>query len=106
MEPYYDPSSAENSVLHYAFNGGGARAGGSDAGDWSRYVGTYRGTFIGAEVRAAISLREGRLYLDDTLLLTPGGPDRFLLADGELVAFGPDRVVVGNRPFVRSRAGG
>ena len=105
-DPYYDPSSAENSVLHHAFNDGAARAGEGAAEEWRRYVGTYRGSFIGAEAHVVVSLRAGHLYLDDTLLLSPGAPDLFFLADGESVAFSPDRVVVGNRPFVRSGSSG
>jgi CubicO group peptidase (beta-lactamase class C family) len=100
-DPYYDPSSAENSVLYLPFNHGRGRGPGKR--EWARYTGRYAGTFIGEAAEVEVSADDGFLFLNGVLRLTEHAPDIFLTADGEAVIFEGDRLTAGNKPFLKKK---
>jgi CubicO group peptidase (beta-lactamase class C family) len=100
-DPYYDPSTAENSVLFLPFNHAGGR--GPNEREWARYEGKYAGAFMGGPAAAEISLKDGFLFLNGGLRLTEHAPDLFFTADGDAVIFKGDRLTVGNKPFLKKR---
>ncbi len=48
-----------------------------------------------------MAVKNGRLYLNDRLKLTEVGPDLFVTADGEDVAFRGGQLSLGNRLYTR-----
>ena len=103
IDDYYDPQTAENSVLFLPVNDTPADAQGANKPEWSRLVGKYAGTFIGGHSEAKISLENGHLYLNDALKLTEIKPDFFIAADGEAVIFNDEQLSVGNKLYVRKK---
>ena len=101
VDPDYDPSSAENSVLYLAANMTGADAPGPGKTEWPRFAGRYVGHFIGAATEVRVVLRNGYLTIDGALRLHQDSDGRFLLADGELVELDGERLVIGNRRYGR-----
>ena len=88
FDPYYDPQTAENSVIYLPVNDTRGAAPGPNKSAWRRHAGKYAGTFIGGSSEVKVSLENGYLYLNDELRLTEARPDFFIAADGEAVIFG------------------
>jgi hypothetical protein len=101
FDPYYDPQTAENSVIYLPVNDTRGAARGPNKSTWRRHAGKYAGTFIGASSEVKVSLENGYLYLNDELRLTEAGPDFFIAADGDPVIFGDERLSVGNRLYFK-----
>ena len=99
FDPYYDPQTAENSVVYLLVNDTPADAGGSNKPEWSRHVGRYAGTFIGSRSEVKVSSKNGYLYLNGELKLIETKPDFFLTADGDAVIFKNERLSVGNKLY-------
>ena len=102
-DPYYDPQTAENSVVYLPVNDTPAGARGPNKSAWSRHAGKYAGTFIGAGSEVKLSLVNGYLYLNDELRLTETGPDFFVAADGEAVIFSEQRLTIGNKLYFKKK---
>ncbi len=102
-DSYYDPQTAENSVLYLPVNDAPGDARGSNKPGWSRRVGKYTGTFIGGTSEAKVSLENGHLYLNGELKLMEFKPDFFIAADGEAVIFTDEKLSVGNKLYVRKK---
>lgn len=100
-DSYYDPQTAENSVIYLPVNNTPADTKGLNKPEWSRRVGKYTGTFIGGTSEVKVSLENGYLYLDGRLKLTEIKPDFFIAADGEAVIFKDEQLSVGNKLYVR-----
>ncbi len=102
-DSYYDPQTAENSVIYLPLNNTPADARGLNRPEWSGRIGKYTGTFIGGTSEVKVSLEKGYLYLNGELKLTEIKPDFFIAADGEPVIFKGDQLSVGNRYYVRKK---
>jgi CubicO group peptidase (beta-lactamase class C family) len=105
LDPYYDPSFAENSVVYMPVNDTPSDERGSNKREWSRHVGEYTGTFIGSSSEAEVKVKNGHLYLvwDGERRLFEHRPDLFFTADGEAVIFENDRLSIGNRLYNKKR---
>ena len=101
IDDYYDPQTAENSVLYLPVNDMPADAKGLQKFEWTRVTGRYVGTFIGGKSEAKVSLINGHLYLNDTLKLTETGSNSFICADGDAVNFKGVELSVGNKLYFR-----
>jgi hypothetical protein len=101
VDAAYDAATTENSVLYLARNDSPLDPRGPNSAAWSRLVGQYTGTFIGAPTSAQLSIKNGHLYLNGALRLEERGPGRFITADNEAVVADGNSLVVGNRPFSR-----
>lgn len=99
FDDFYDPQTAENSVVYLPVNDTPADARGSNKSEWSRRVGKYTGTFIGASSEAKISTENGHLYLNGELKLTEIKPDSFITGDGEALIFKHEQLSVGNKLY-------
>jgi hypothetical protein len=102
IDDYYDPQTAETSVLFLPINDAPADARGLNKPEWSRLVGKYAGTFIGGASEAKVSLENGYLYLNGELKLTEIKPN-FFAAEGEAVIFNDEQLSVGNKIYVRKK---
>jgi hypothetical protein len=103
FDAYYDPQTAENSVVYLPINDTPADEPGLNRPAWSRYVGKYTGSFIGATSDVKVSLENGYLYLNGELKLTEIRPDFFIAADGETVIFRDERLSVGNKLYSKRK---
>jgi len=103
IDPYYDPQTAENSVIYVPVNDTPAAATGPNKPAWSRHTGKYAATFIGGISEVKVSLKNGSLYLNDELRLTETRPDFFITADGEAVIFTDERLNVGNKLYSKRK---
>lgn len=103
FDAYYDPQTAENSVVYLPVNDTPADEPGYNRPAWSRYVGKYAGTFIGATSDVKVSLENGYLYLNGELKLTEIRPDFFIAADGEVVIIRDERLSVGNKLYSKRK---
>ncbi|HZN00310.1 MAG TPA: serine hydrolase domain-containing protein [Pyrinomonadaceae bacterium] len=103
VDAYYDPQTAENSVVYLPVNDTPTDEPGFNRPAWSRCVGKYAGTFIGASSDAKLSLENGYLYLSDELKLKEIRPDFFITADGEAVIVRGERLSVGNKLYFKRR---
>ena len=103
FDPYYDPQTAENSVVYLPVNDTPADAKGPNKHEWLQFAGRYAGTFIGDSTEAELSLQNGYLYLDRELRLTEVSPDLFMTADGEAVIVKGAQLSVGNKLYSRRK---
>ena len=103
FDPYYDPQTAENSVIYLPVNDTPADRRGLQKPEWSRRAGRYAGTFIGASNEVKVSLENGYLYLNGELRLTELRPDFFLTADGEAVIFKGEHLSVGDKLYSKRK---
>ena len=103
LDPYYDPQTAENSVVYLPVNDTPRATPGPNKSAWPRLAGKYVGTFIGSSSEVKVSLKNGYLYLNDELRLAQTGPDFFIAADGEAVIFSDERLSVGNKLYSRKK---
>jgi hypothetical protein len=101
FEPYYDPQTAENSVLYLPINDTPADVRGLNKPEWAKRVGKYAGTFIGGSSEARVSLENGYLYLNGELKLAETKPDFLTSADGEAVIFKGGQLSVGNKLYYK-----
>lgn len=101
FDSYYDPQTAENSVLLLPLNSTPADSRGLNKPEWARHVGKYAGTFIGSSSEVKVSLDNGYLYLNRELKLTEIRPDFFTTADGDAVRFNGEHLSVGNKPYLK-----
>ena len=101
FDSYYDPQTAENSVIYLLVNDTPADARGLNKPEWSRHIGRYAGTFIGSSSEIKVSRENGYLYLNGELKLIETKPDFFITADGDAVIFKNERVSVGNKLYAR-----
>ena len=102
VDPAYDPSSAENSVLFLAANMMAADPPGPGKPAWARFPGRYIGRFIGEPTEVRVTLRDGYLTIDGALRLREHADGGFLTADNEPVEFAGERLVVGNKLYMRA----
>ncbi len=102
-DPYYDPSSAENSVTYLPINDAHGEEEGANKREWRQFVGKYAGSFIGESTEATVSIKNGHLYLNNELKLTQQDASLFFTADGEAVIFDKGGLVAGSRPFVKKQ---
>lgn len=102
-DDFYDPQTAENSVVYLPVNNTPADARGAKKTEWSHLVGKYTGTFIGAPNEVKVSVENGYLYLNDELKLTEIKPDVFIAADGEAIIFKDEKLSVGNKLYVERK---
>jgi len=98
-DSYYDPQTAENSVIYLLVNDSPSDVRGLNKPEWSKLVGRYTGTFIGSSSEVRISTENGYLYLNGELKLVETKPDFFITADGDAVIFKNERVSVGNKLY-------
>jgi hypothetical protein len=103
FDSYYDPQTAENSVINLALNDAPTDGKGLNKPEWSKHVGRYAGTFIGASSAIRVSLENGYLYLNGELRLTETKPDFFTTADGDTVVFTDRRLLVGNKVYFKNK---
>lgn len=103
IDDYYDPQTAETSVIYLPVNDTPTDARGSNKPEWSRLVGKYAGTFFGSASEAKVSLENGYLYSNGELRLAEIKPDSFIRADGEAVIFKDEQLSVGNKIYVRKK---
>ena len=103
FDSYYDPQTAENSVIYLPVNDTPADARGVNKPEWSRRIGKYTGTFIGATSEVKVSSENGYLYLNGELKLTERNSNFFVAADGEAVIFRDEQLSVGNKLYVRKK---
>lgn len=101
FDSYYDPQTAENSIIYLLVNDTPADARGLNKPEWSRHVGRYTGTFIGGSSEVRVSSENGYLYLNGELKLIETKPDFFITADRDAVIFKNERVSVGNKLYSR-----
>jgi len=101
VDPYYDPQTAENSVIYLPVNDTPGAAPGPNKSAWRRHAGKYAGTFIGGSSEVKVSLENGYLYLNAELRLAEAGLDFFIAADGEAVICSDERLSVGNKLYAR-----
>jgi CubicO group peptidase (beta-lactamase class C family) len=101
FDSYYDPQTAENSVIYLLVNDTPADVRGLNKPEWSRHVGRYAGTFIGSSSEIKVSWKNGYLYLNGELKLIETKPDFFITADGDAVIFKNERLSVGNKLYAR-----
>jgi hypothetical protein len=99
IDPYYDPQTAENSVISLALNDRPNDERGLNKPEWSQLVGRYVGTFIGAASAVRVSTENGYLYLNSELRLTETKPGVFVTADGDTVIFSGRELLVGNKLY-------
>jgi CubicO group peptidase (beta-lactamase class C family) len=99
IDPYYDPQTAENSVISLALNDRPNDERGLNKPEWSQLVGRYVGTFIGAASAVRVSTENGYLYLNSELRLTETKPGVFVTADGDTVIFSGQQLLVGNKLY-------
>ena len=104
FDSHYDPQTAENSVINLALNDAPGDGKGLNKPEWSRHVGRYAGTFIGASSEARVSLKNGHLYLNGELRLTETKPDFFSTADGDAVIFTDQRLLIGNKIYSKNKS--
>src|SRR5829696_2479973 len=69
VDPYYDPQTAENSMLYLPLNDGPADPRGPNKEGWRQLTGRYTGSFMGLPSEARISVEKGSLYLNGELKL-------------------------------------
>ncbi len=100
-DSYYDPQTAENSVIYLLVNDSPSDARGLNKPEWSKLAGRYTGTFIGSSSEVRISTENGYLYLNGELKLVETKPDFFITADGDAVIFKNERMSVGNKLYSR-----
>lgn len=95
---------ASTSVAFLPFNDRPDELPGSNKPVWKNYVGTYTGKVIGIPIEATVSIKNGYLYVNwgDGLKLTEYAPNLFFRSDGESVSFRDNRMLLGNRPLVKS----
>ena len=103
VDPYYDPQTAENSILHLPLNDSPADSHGPNKDGWRRLTGRYNGSFIGLPSEARISVEKGNLYLNGELKLIELKPDFFIAADGEEVIFRGEQLSVGNKTYPKKQ---
>lgn len=103
LDSYYDPQTAENSVITLALNDAPRDGKGLNKPEWSQHVGRYAGTFIGARSVIRVSLENGHLYLNDELRLTETKADFFSTADGDPVIFTNQQLLVGNKVYAKNK---
>ena len=101
IDDYYDPQTAENSVIYLHVNDTPGDAQGLRKSEWSRLTGKYAGTFIGVNSEVKVSLENGHLYLNERLKLREHSTKSFICADGESVIFEGDQLLVGNKLYFR-----
>ena len=101
IDGYYDPQTAENSVVYLPVNDTPMDAQGLRKSEWSRLTGKYAGTFIGVNSEVKVSLVNGHLYLNDKLKLKESLSNSFVSADGEAVIFSGKQLSVGNKLYLR-----
>ena len=73
--------------------------------EWAAFAGTYVGHSNGQEFTSDIDIRNGYLYTTRAggTRLREYEPGLFFMSEGESVLFNGDRMMLGNRPFVRQR---
>ena len=103
VDPYYDPQTAENSVIYLPVNDTPADVPGPNKPEWSRRAGKYTGTFIGGSSEVKVSSKNGYLYINDELKLTELEPDFFVTADEEAVIFKGEQLTVGNKLYFKKK---
>jgi hypothetical protein len=81
-------------------------AAGPNKPSWQAFVGEYFGRSYGHAFTASVSVKNGCLYLNwqGGQKLTEAKPGLFFTPDGETVVFRRDGMLLGNRPFAKTKS--